>query len=138
MSIRAPFAWRTRIRFVDTDASGRIHYSALFRHLEAAEDEFFRSIGFAYAQRGAADLTYPRVHVEADYLSALRYDDPVYITVAAAKVGTSSYTLEFNVYLEETSDVAASGLITVVCMSRRGQKAHPLPEELRAALKEMQ
>ncbi|MBI5086435.1 MAG: acyl-CoA thioesterase [Acidobacteria bacterium] len=138
MSTRAPFAWRTRIRFVDTDASGRIHYSSLFRHFEAAEDEFFRSIGFAYAEREAADLTYPRVHVEADYLSALRYDDPVYVTVAVAKIGARSYTLELNLYLEETSDVAASGLITVVCMSRRSQKAHPLPADLRAALMEMQ
>lgn len=134
MSTRAPFAWRSRIRFVDTDASGRIHYSALFRHLETAEDEFMRSLGCAYSGREPADLSYPRVHVEADYLAALRYDDPIYITVAVAKLGTSSYTLEFNVYLEETADVAASGLITVVCMSVRTQKAHALAPDLRAAL----
>jgi len=135
MATRAPFAWRSRIRFVDTDASGRIHYTALFRHLEMAEDEFMRSLGFAYSEREPRDLSYPRVHVEADYLGPLRYDDPVYITVAVAKLGSSSYTLEFNVYLEETSDVAASGLITVVCMSKRTQKAHPLPPDLREALR---
>ncbi|QOY91139.1 acyl-CoA thioesterase [Paludibaculum fermentans] len=134
MSTRAPFAWRSRIRFVDTDASCRIHYSALFRHLETAEDEFMRSLGFAYSERAPAHLSYPRVHVEADYLAALRYDDPIYITVGVSKLGTSSYTLEFNVYLEETSEVAASGIVTVVCMSTKTQKACPLPEDLREAL----
>lgn len=134
MPTRAPFAWRSRIRFVDTDSSGRIHYSALFRHLEIAEDEFMRSLGFAYSEREPASLSYPRVHVEADYLAALRYDDPIYITVAVSKLGSSSYSLEFNVYLEETSDVAASGIITVVCMSTKTQKAHPLPVDLREAL----
>ncbi len=135
MATRAPFAWRSRIRFVDTDASGRIHYTALFRHFETAEEEFMRSLGFAYDTHDPRQLSYPRVHVEADYLSALKHDDPVYITVGVAKFGTSSYTLEFNLYLEETSEVAASGLITVVCMSKKSQKAHPLPEELRATLR---
>ncbi|WP_321477210.1 thioesterase family protein [uncultured Paludibaculum sp.] len=134
MSTRAPFAWRSRIRFVDTDASGRIHYTALFRHLEAAEDEFMRSLEFPYSEREPATLSYPRVHVEANYLAALTYDDPIYITVAVSKLGASSYTLEFNVYLEETSEVAASGIVTVVCMSTRTQKAHPLPDDLRDAL----
>jgi acyl-CoA thioesterase FadM len=72
--------------------------------------------------------------VEADYLAALGYDDPVYVTVTVAKVGRSSFTLEFNVYLEETSDVAASGLITVVCISRKTKRAHLLPPDLKQAL----
>jgi YbgC/YbaW family acyl-CoA thioester hydrolase len=134
MPSREPFAWRTRIRFVDTDATGRIHYSSLFRHFEAAEDEFFRSIGFHYAERRPADLSYPRVHVEADYLGPLRYDDAVTITVSVSKIGTSSYTLEFQVHLEDSGDIAARGLITAVCMSKRLQKAHALPDELRQAL----
>ena len=36
-------AWPSRIRFVDTAASGRIHYTAIFRHFETAEFEFMRS-----------------------------------------------------------------------------------------------
>ena len=134
MTLSAPFVWRTRIRFVDTDATGRIHYSSLFRHFEIAEDEFFRSIGFHYAKRQPADLSYPRVHVEADYLGPLRYDDPIVITVVVSKIGTTSYTLQFQVHLEDSGEVGARGLITVVCMSKRSQKAHALPDELRQAL----
>lgn len=134
MSVRQPFVWRSRIRFVDTDATARIHYSSLFRHLETAEDEFFRSLGFSYSEFGQGDLSYPRVHVEADYASALSYDDQIYITVGVAKVGNSSYTLEFSVYLEETSEVAAKARVTAACMSRAKGRAHPLPPDLKSAL----
>lgn len=134
MTPRAPFVWRSRIRFVDTDATARIHYSALFRHLEIAEDEFFRSLGLHYADRQPPDLSYPRVRVEADYLGPLRYDDSIAITVSTAKIGSSSYTLLFHVHLEDSGSLAAKGQITVVCMSKRTQKAHPLPHDIREAL----
>jgi len=56
-----PFRWTTRILFIDTDASGRIHYTAMFRYFEAAEIEFFRSIGVLHEHKG---ISFPRVHVE--------------------------------------------------------------------------
>ena len=74
-----PFIWKTRLLFVDTDASGRIHYSALFRHVEAAEMEFFRSIGRPFGIILLGELKYPRVHVEADYKAPLRHDDELEI-----------------------------------------------------------
>ena len=51
----APFSWRTRIRFIDTDASQRIHYTALFRHFEAAEEEFLRSFGQSFLSAETGD-----------------------------------------------------------------------------------
>ncbi len=45
-----PFRYETRIRFVDTDASGRIHYTSLFKFFEAAETELFRSFDISYTK----------------------------------------------------------------------------------------
>src|SRR5207249_2642856 len=70
-----PFVWRTRIRFVDTDASRRIHYTAMFRHFEAAEHEFLIHIGFPYSQIASREVGFPRVHVEADFKDAIGYND---------------------------------------------------------------
>ena len=39
------FIHRVRVAFVDTDASGRIHFTAMLRYFEAAEQEFLRSLG---------------------------------------------------------------------------------------------
>jgi YbgC/YbaW family acyl-CoA thioester hydrolase len=128
-----PFVYSTRIRFADTDASGRIHNSAIFRHFEAAESEFFRALGHAYTGVEARDVIFPRVHVEASFLAALRADDPVEIEVAAARVGERSYTLAFTVLCHGVK--AASGKIAVAAMSKRTQRACALPEALAATLR---
>src|SRR5258708_35121996 len=92
-----PFTGPSRIRFADTDASGRIHYSALLRHVEAAEMEFFRFIGKPFPELLSLDVKFPRVHVEADYLAALRSDDLIEIAVWLERIGRASYTLVFEV-----------------------------------------
>jgi YbgC/YbaW family acyl-CoA thioester hydrolase len=129
-----PFSWNSRIRFVDTDASGRIHYSALFRHLEIAEDEFLRSLGFPYFDQRAGSLAFPRVHVEAQFTAGLVYDDQIRIEVTVERVGDTSYTLYFMVYRQDGEAAVARGRITAVCMDKRTQKASSLPEDLREAL----
>ena len=130
----APFLWQSRIRFVDTDASGRIHYSALFRHGEAAEFEFFRSIGCPYKQDNGDAIAYPRVHVEADYLSAIRCDDLLTLEVRVERIGRSSFTLA----LEGSVDgrPATRSKVTVVALDRTTGKAAALPEKIAVALQE--
>ena len=123
-----PFKWSTRIRFADTDASGRIHYSALFRHVEAAEMEFFRSIGMPFPALLSLDVKFPRVHVEADYLAALRSDDAIEVAVWLDRIGRSSYTLAFEIRTEGA--LAGRAKIVVACMDGKTQKSHPLPEEV--------
>jgi acyl-CoA thioester hydrolase len=130
-----PFIWQTRIRFVDTDASGRIHYSAMFRHFEAAEFEFMRAIGQSYGRMDPEQVVrYPRVHVECDYLAALRCDDLVGIHVTVERVGRASYTIGFTVMLEHHKK-AAAGKITVACMNAHTGKSQPLPHEFAEKLR---
>jgi len=123
------FVFETRIRFIDTDASGRIHYSCLFRYFESAEIEFFRSLGFRTFRE---DVSFPRVHVECDYQLALLYDDLVQIEVRLAKVGRTSVRLEFRVL--KAGQLAAAGCVVMACMDRKTQQGVAIPEELREKL----
>lgn len=127
-----PFVWKSRIRFVDTDASRRIHYTALFRHFEAAEDEFFRTLGHPYDMEHS-EAVYPRAHVEADYVAALVYDDEVDIGVRVERIGRSSYTLAFS--LLKAGAEAARGKITAVCMDPRTQRSREIPADFAALLR---
>ena len=129
-----PFVWESRIRFVDTDASGRIHYTALLRHFEAAEFEFLRAIGSSYMSFGAEEGGFPRVHVECDYLAALRCDDLISIAVIVERLGNSSFTLAFGASLEGRA--AARGKITIVCIDLKTQRPKPLPARLAEALRD--
>ena len=123
-----PFIWQSRIRFADTDASGRIHYSALFRHVEAAEMEFFRAIGKPFPELLSMDVKFPRVHVEADYLAPLCSDDPIEIAVWLDRIGRASFTLAFEI--TTSGRPAGRSKIVVACMDPKTQKSQPLPEEL--------
>ncbi len=130
MTAPAPFYFRTRIRFIDTDASGRIHYTAIFRYFESAEIEFMRSLGIVYLKH---DFTFPRVHVECDFKLALLYDDLIDIEVCLTKLGRSSVRFEFRTMKE--GQLAATGVIVVACMSRKTQRAIVIPEDVREKLK---
>jgi acyl-CoA thioester hydrolase len=124
-----PFRFQTRIRFIDTDASGRIHYTAMFRYFESAEIEFMRALGLVYQER---DFTFPRVHVECDFRLALQHDDVIDIEVRLAKLGRSSIRMEFRTFRE--GEVAATGVIVVACVDRNTKSSIPIPDWLRQKL----
>ena len=126
-----PFIHRVRVAFVDTDASGRIHFTAMLRFFETAEQEFLRSLGFNYHD-APKDMGFPRVRVECEYRSAVTFDDALDIAVTVKRVGTSSYTLDFVATKGDT--IAANGSIVVVCVDRREGRSRAIPEELRRAL----
>ena len=130
---KKPFIWQSRVRFGDTDASGRIFYVSLLYHFDAAEAEFLRRLGCGYRQIQTGTTAFPRVRVECDYLSALRYDDLMDIAVTVDRIGRASFTLAFGVSVD--GRLAARGKVTVVCMDRETQKAISLPEMLAGALK---
>jgi YbgC/YbaW family acyl-CoA thioester hydrolase len=125
-----PFRFEVRIRFIDTDTSGRIHYTAMFRYFESAEIEFMRSLGMSYSGNA---FGLPRVHVECDFLLAIGYDDLIAIEVCLTKLGRSSIRLQFCA--RKLGEVAAKGAVVVVCMDKETQSAIPIPDELRARLR---
>jgi acyl-CoA thioester hydrolase len=128
----AAFLWTTRVRYVDTDASGRIHYTALFRFFEAAEQEFLRSLGHLYAGHPGAELGWPRVHAECDISGPLVFDDEIQVEVTVTRVGSSSFELSFRTSLE--SSERARGRVVIVCIDRKTQRSRPLPAEFADAL----
>jgi len=122
-----PFRYETRVRFADTDASGRIHYTSLFKFFEAAETELFRAFDISYT---GGSFNFPRVHAECDIQRALLHDDLIAIEVCLTKLGTSSMRFEFKALKE--GELAATGAVVMVCMDRKSQRAISIPDELRA------
>lgn len=127
-----PFVYQSRVRFGDTDASGRIFYASLLYHFDAAESEFMRSLGFHYSLGEYPSIGFPRVHVECDFSSVLAYDDLMDIAVRVDRVGGASFTLAFEVSVSGRN--AARGKLVIATIDREKQRAIPLPDPLRAAL----
>ncbi|MEV5012515.1 hotdog domain-containing protein [Streptomyces sp. NPDC055692] len=84
-----------RIEWIDTDAAGIYHNSAVTRYVEAAEAELMRSRGL-HDYFGRA----PRVRYEVDFEVPLRFGQQLTAVVELVQIGTSSMTFAFELWGE--------------------------------------
>jgi YbgC/YbaW family acyl-CoA thioester hydrolase len=117
---------RTRVRWVDTDAGGRIHFTAAFRWAEMAELELYRRLGLL---EQVPHL--PRRHVDAEFHRVLVFDDEIDVTLSVASVGTTSITFEWQITRDD--ELAVEGRHTVVRVDADGSP-QPIDDATRAAL----
>lgn len=118
---------RSRVAWIDTDAGGRIHFTAAFRWAEAAETALIRSL--VLLDDWSA---YPRRAVEAEYLAVLRFDDEFEVELAPERIGTSSITYGWEIRRPD-GEVCIRGRHTAVHVDDDGRPA-PLGPEVRRAL----
>jgi YbgC/YbaW family acyl-CoA thioester hydrolase len=117
---------RTRVAWVDTDAGGRIHFTAAFRWAEAAETALGRRLGLLDEW---GDL--PRRAVEAEYLAVLRFEDEIEVELRPERVGDTSVTYAWEI--RRDGEVCVHGRHTAVHVDADGRPA-PLPDAMRRAL----
>lgn len=109
-----PFTAKRRIEFVDTDMAGIVHFSNFFRFMEAAEQEFLRSLGFgvSFAWEGES-LGFPRVSAQCDYVRPARFEDVLNIAVSVQNIGRKSVSYLFH--FSAAGETVAKGQMTAVC-----------------------
>jgi acyl-CoA thioester hydrolase len=115
-----------RVAWVDTDAGGRIHFTAAFRWAEAAETAPRRRLGLL---EGWAD--YPRRRVEAEYRAVLQFEEELAVRIRAERVGRTSITWAWEI--RRRNEVCVEGRHTVVHVDPAGRPA-PLPDVVRERL----
>jgi acyl-CoA thioester hydrolase len=118
---------QSRVHWVDTDAGGRIHFTAAFRWAEEAETALMRRLGLLDSTWG----DYPRRKVEAEYLKVLRFEDEIEIRLRVENVGRTSVSYAWTI--TKNGETHVMGRHTVVHVDREGQP-EPLAERVRAAL----
>lgn len=122
---RAVYRERRRVEWIDTDAGGRIHFSAVFRWAESAEYSLLR-------QLNAPSLTtFPRRHVEATYHRPLRFDDEFDVEITTSTVGRTSIVYQWRGIKD--GELYFEGTIACVNVDEDGRPTE-LPETLRAGL----
>lgn len=121
---------KLRVRWVDTDASGIIHYTAAFRYFEVAEWELFRKAGIPLHVNGQT-FSLPRIAVNATFHAPLHVDEEVAVHIHPERLGNTSITFALEIFREKT--LCISGTVSVVCTGDRGQPI-PIPDFMREAL----
>lgn len=116
---------RMRVAWADTDASGRIHFTAAFRWAEVAEHALLRRLGLI--PPGNAE-GFPRRHVEASYHRPMYFADEFDLVLAAERVGRTSVTYAWQAIRD--GQVCVEGRTVTVHVDGDGTPA-PLPQALR-------
>ncbi|WP_258868381.1 thioesterase family protein [Arthrobacter sp. RT-1] len=121
------------VEWVDTDASGHQHNSAILRWVEAAEGELFRKLQLPDYFPSA-----PRVQQVVNYTAKLWFGQRVRATVKITALGRTSLTMGFEVRGEATGapggatpqsgTVAAFGTVTTAHVPPGASTAQPWPE----------
>jgi YbgC/YbaW family acyl-CoA thioester hydrolase len=115
----------TRVAWADTDAGGRIHFTAVFRWVEAAETALMRRLGLLDEWGN-----YPRRRVEVDYRKVLVFEDEIEVRLRVVRVGTTSITYAWAIARD--SETYVDGRHTVVHVDEQGRPAE-LPAAVRTA-----
>ena len=115
-----------RVAWVDTDASGRIHWSSAFRWAELAEHRFLAMLGRNRHEAGA----YPRRAAEVTYHRALEFDDEFEVRLSVEKAGGTSVTFGWRIVRGD--DLCIEGRHTVVHVDDDGRPRR-WPDYLRPA-----
>lgn len=121
---------KIRVRWVDTDASGRIHYTAAFRYFEIAEWELFRRAGIPFREH-EREFGLPRKEVKATFHEMISVDDELAVHIEPERMGTTSISFVIEVFKEKRNCI--SGKITVVFVGNDGRPI-PIPDYIRQAL----
>ncbi|WP_427008713.1 acyl-CoA thioesterase [Pseudarthrobacter sp. H2] len=101
------------VEWIDTDAAGHQHNSAILRWVEAAEAELFRRLGVPEYFPVA-----PRVHQSTNFKAKLRFGQRITVEVAIVAIGRTSMTFTFLVtghaFEGHAAGTAAHGTFTTV------------------------
>lgn len=124
---------KRRVEWVDTDASGHQHNSAIIRWVETAEAELLRTLDLPDYFPSA-----PRVHQEISYRSKLWFGQLVTATIEVRKLGRTSLSYAFEVrghsHEKSSGGIAATGTVTVAHVPPGSDKAQPWPANLVGAI----
>ena len=116
----------SEVSFRDTDASGWMHFTNIFNHVESAEHAFLRARGLLVFDR--AHGGWPRVKVACDYKRPLLFGDKIEVHLAIVAIGASSLTWKFEV-INATGELAALVSITTVRVNQLGRPQGLDPSE---------
>ena len=131
---KSDFKYHTslRVRWMECDAQGIVYNGSYMDYLEIGQSEYFRNLGFSIyriAQRGYFDTATVKAVIE--YRAPARVDDILDIFVRVSRIGTTSLTLDMEVYGEKSEHLLTSMQGVYVGYLVESGTTQPVPGDIR-------
>ena len=126
------FEWVVRVRYVEVDAQGVVFNGWYLTYFDEAMAAFLESRGLPYPAMLEAGFDVQLVRNETDWRAGLRWRDEARVAVSTARLGRTSFALDFEV--RRGADVTCSARTVYVVVAADGSGKRALPERLVDAL----
>lgn len=133
-----PFALSIVPRYAEIDQQGVVFNGHYLTWFDEASGAFFDHVGVPYHEFISQAFDVQVVHSEIDFLSSVRWRDEVRVVVTCEAIGTTSFTLGFDVVRRDpgavAEQVAVRGRNVYVVVSTTDWAKRQIPDELRRGL----
>ena len=116
------------LRFSDLDAYGHVNSAVYFTYLETARVKLFSDFFREVSERGIFTVV---ARAECDFKTPILLYDRVMITARVARIGGSSFDLEYRLH-DDKDTTYATARTTMVCFDNANKVTVPVPDSIRA------
>jgi acyl-CoA thioester hydrolase len=126
-----PFAWPIEVRFRDLDGMGHVNNAVFFTYIEAARTEYLMALTGA---KRLEEVDWIIASASLNFRKPVTYGDPLQVRVKPTKVGTTSFTLHYEIWNTKEKAVVAEGETAIVMFDYAKRTKKPIAKELREKL----
>jgi acyl-CoA thioester hydrolase len=126
------FEFPLQVRYMEVDAQSVVFNAWYLTYFDEAFAAFLTARGLPYEKMIESGFDVQLVHTEIDWLAGLRWQDQVKVAVATARVGTTSFALDFQARRDGTATCTARTVYVVIGTDGAGKR--PIPPLLAEAL----
>jgi acyl-CoA thioester hydrolase len=125
------FTHRHRVRYHEADGQQIVFNSRYLEYFDVAMTEYFRSLGWNYPDMVAAGCDPSLVTTTVDFHKPARFDEELDVGVRLERVGSTSFTLAFEVLRVADGALIASATTVYVNFDPRTERTRPIPDAVR-------
>ena len=126
------FTMPVAVRYLEVDAQGVVFNAWYLAWFDEALAAFLAHGDLPYGSMTAAGFDVQLVRSEIDWKAALRYPDEAVVAVSTARLGRTSFAVDFEV--RRDGEVTCAGRTVYVVIASDGSGKQPIPARLSEAL----
>jgi acyl-CoA thioester hydrolase len=126
------FMTTVRVRWMECDAQGIVYNGAYLGYLEIGQAEYYRNLGFAiYIIPQSGYFDFAVVKSTQEFKAPAKVDKIIELHVRVSKIGSTSLTLNLEIYPEGSDRLLTSIETVYVGYDAATESSRPVPDAIR-------
>lgn len=125
------FTTDIQMRFRDIDGMGHVNNAVYLSYAELARTQFYMQVA---KKRSLDEIDFILAHVDIDFESQAVWGDQIQVAVWPSKIGTSSFTLSYDISEKRTGRILARAKSVLVTYDYEKKRSKLIPPDFRKVL----